>query len=139
VWAGKGKRKGRGRSRVLTSPDADLERLLAEPPDVVAEVLLQQEGDLVLQHLRRRRRSSATADGAATAMGACSGSGLASGTCERFRLRVGEKKLLVEGRSPQPWSPLVFFFSSFGALFVFEVKEERSLEGEVLLDMTDLP
>jgi hypothetical protein len=66
-----GERKGRGEraESVLTSPDADLEGLLAEPPDVVAEVLLQQEGDLVLQHLRRRRRSSATADGAATAMG----------------------------------------------------------------------
>jgi hypothetical protein len=30
------------------------------------------------------------------------------------------------------------FFSSFGALFVFEGKK-RSLEGEVLPDMTDLP
>jgi hypothetical protein len=76
-------RRGRGseRSGGLTSPDADLEGLLAEPPDVVAEVLLQQEGDLVLQHLRRRR-SSATADGAATAMGSVfrpSVSGLNSG------------------------------------------------------------
>ena len=50
----------------LTSPDADLQRLLVKPPDIVAEVLLQQEGNLVLQHLGRRRRS-ATPAGAATA------------------------------------------------------------------------
>lgn len=53
--------------RALTSPDTDLQGLLVEPPDVVPEVLLQQEGDLVLQHLRRRPRS-ATPAGDATAI-----------------------------------------------------------------------
>lgn len=36
---------------LITLPNADLEGLLAEAAYVVAEVLLKQEGDLVLQHL----------------------------------------------------------------------------------------
>lgn len=47
-----------GAGKKGTFPYANLESLLVEAPDVVAEILLEQEGYLVFQHLRRRRRRS---------------------------------------------------------------------------------
>lgn len=77
----------------LTSPDADLKGLLVEPPDEVAEVLLQQEGDLILQHLRRRQSalpaSAATAN-RAEGDGECLGLGLSR--CLVLPLGVRGKK-----------------------------------------------
>ena len=90
----------------LTSPDADLQRLLVKPPDIVAEVLLQQEGNLVLQHLGRRRRS-ATPAGAATARpegGAGRGGGgraPAAGPLARRVAREGRARTGL-ARSSQP-------------------------------------